>query len=96
MELLAAIGTLGGLGLAVAAALTAAGKRLPKDEATLVDAIDALLPQTQCAQCGYPGCRPYAQAVAGGDAPIDLCPPGGEQTQAALASLKAGSSDGER
>ena len=41
-----------------------------------VDAIDALLPQTQCGQCGYPGCRPYATAISEG-APIHLCPPGG-------------------
>ena len=46
-----------------------------KDEDSLVTTIDALLPQTQCAQCGYPGCKPYAQAVADG-VQIDLCPPG--------------------
>lgn len=50
----------------------------------LVDAVDALLPQTQCAQCGYPGCRPYAEALIAG-APLDLCPPGGKDTQLALA-----------
>ena len=43
----------------------------------LIDAIDALLPQTQCTKCGYQGCRPYAQAVAQGDADINQCPPGG-------------------
>jgi electron transport complex protein RnfB len=53
---------------------------------TLIDAIDALLPQTQCAQCGFPGCRPYAEAVATGTA-INLCPPGGADTQLALARL---------
>ncbi len=76
--------------LAVAAVLAAlliwAETRLPVNEAPLVDAIDALLPQTQCAQCGYPGCRPYAQAVAGGEA-LNLCPPGGEETQRALSRL---------
>jgi Na+-translocating ferredoxin:NAD+ oxidoreductase subunit B len=46
-----------------------------------VDAIDALLPQTQCAQCGYPGCRPYAEAVPAGEA-VNLCPPGGERNPA--------------
>ena len=49
--------------------------------------IDALLPQTQCGQCRYPGCRPYAEAVARGDADIDQCPPGGEDTVHALAAL---------
>jgi electron transport complex protein RnfB len=49
--------------------------------------IDALLPQTQCGQCGYPGCRPYAQAIAAGQAGINLCPPGGAATIRALADL---------
>ena len=51
-----------------------------------VDAIDALLPQTQCGQCGHPGCRPYAEAIANGSA-INKCPPGGARTIAALAQL---------
>jgi Na+-translocating ferredoxin:NAD+ oxidoreductase subunit B len=49
--------------------------------------IDALLPQTQCTRCGYDGCRPYADAIAGGLAQINQCPPGGAATIAALASL---------
>jgi len=52
----------------------------------LVEQIDAILPQTQCGQCGYPGCRPYAEAIANGDA-INKCPPGGETTIASLADL---------
>ncbi len=55
--------------------------------ATLVDQIDALLPQTQCRRCGVDGCRPYAQAVATGAAPLNRCPPGGQATIAALAEL---------
>ncbi len=51
-----------------------------------VDAIDALLPQTQCGQCGHPGCRPYAEAIANGSA-INKCPPGGARTIEALAQL---------
>jgi electron transport complex protein RnfB len=51
------------------------------------DDIDALLPQTQCTRCGYDGCRPYAEAVAGGLAQINQCPPGGTTTIVALASL---------
>ncbi len=50
-------------------------------------AIDALLPQTQCTRCGYAGCRPYAEAIAAGQAPINQCPPGGAETIAALARL---------
>ena len=53
----------------------------------LVDQIDALLPQTQCGQCGFAGCRPYAEAIANGEAPINQCPPGGEQVIVALADL---------
>jgi electron transport complex protein RnfB len=51
------------------------------------DDIDALLPQTQCTRCGYVGCRPYAEAIARGNAEINQCPPGGAATIAALASL---------
>ena len=51
-----------------------------------IAAIDALLPQTQCAQCGHPGCLPYAAAIAEGG-PIDRCPPGGDATVHALARL---------
>ncbi len=49
--------------------------------------IDALLPQTQCARCGYPGCLPYAAAIASGEAQINQCPPGGSATIHALAKL---------
>jgi electron transport complex protein RnfB len=49
--------------------------------------IDALLPQTQCTRCGYTGCLPYAAAIAGGEAPINQCPPGGRATIEALAEL---------
>ncbi|WP_127555588.1 electron transport complex subunit RsxB [Saccharospirillum alexandrii] len=52
----------------------------------IVDNIDDILPQTQCGQCGYPGCRPYAEAIANGDK-INKCPPGGEATIQALADL---------
>ncbi|MFT5084962.1 MAG: electron transport complex protein RnfB [Lentisphaeria bacterium] len=52
----------------------------------LVEQIDALLPQTQCGQCGHPGCRPYAQGIADGEA-INKCPPGGHTTINALANL---------
>jgi len=53
----------------------------------LVERIDAILPQTQCGQCGYPGCKPYAQAIAAGDADINQCPPGGDTGIRALSDL---------
>jgi electron transport complex protein RnfB len=53
----------------------------------IVEQIDTLLPQTQCGQCGYPGCRPYAEAIAAGEADINQCPPGGDSGIQALAEL---------
>ncbi|HEX4781409.1 MAG TPA: RnfABCDGE type electron transport complex subunit B [Usitatibacter sp.] len=53
----------------------------------LAQRIDALLPQTQCTRCGFDACRPYAQAIAAGEADIDRCPPGGEAGVAKLAGL---------
>ncbi|MGF1870165.1 electron transport complex subunit RsxB [Photobacterium indicum] len=52
----------------------------------IVEQINAILPQTQCGQCGYPGCRPYAEAIANGDE-INKCPPGGQATIEKLADL---------
>jgi electron transport complex protein RnfB len=54
---------------------------------SLVDQIDAILPQTQCTQCDFEGCRPYAEAIANGDAEINQCPPGGQEGIDALAEL---------
>ena len=67
----------------------AARHTLPEGEgrAALVERLDRLLPQTQCGQCGYDGCRPYAEAMAAGDAGIDHCPPGGDAGARALAHL---------
>jgi electron transport complex protein RnfB len=67
--------------------LSVASRRLPADTDTLVDQVNDLLPQTQCAQCGYPGCRPYAAAVIEAAAAINLCPPGGQDTVQRLADL---------
>lgn len=63
-----------------------AAEKFKADTTALISQINACLPQTQCAQCGYPGCKPYAEAIASGEA-INKCPPGGEQTIAALATL---------
>lgn len=60
----------------------------PRTEAErLIEKIDAALPQTQCTQCGYDGCRPYAEAIARGEADINQCPPGGDAGIHALADL---------
>jgi len=59
--------------------------RLKQD--TLIAQIDALLPQTQCRQCGYDGCKPYATAIANAEADINQCPPGGDAGIHALATL---------
>jgi len=53
----------------------------------VVDKIDNILPQQQCGKCGYPGCRPYAQAIVNGEVEINQCPPGGEVGMLALAEL---------
>ena len=55
----------------------------------LADWLDAALPQTQCTQCGYAGCRPYADAIAAGVAAVNRCPPGGDEVVARLAALVA-------
>ncbi len=54
---------------------------------TLAQRLDALLPQTQCTQCGYDGCRPYAEALAAGSAATNQCPPGGDEGAVQLARL---------
>jgi electron transport complex protein RnfB len=60
---------------------------MPAATESLADTLDALLPQTQCARCGYDACRPYAQALAAGECDLNRCPPGGEEVIAALAAM---------
>ncbi|HAK51297.1 MAG TPA: hypothetical protein DCM54_05255 [Gammaproteobacteria bacterium] len=74
------------VGLVCTVLLITASRYLGVREETAVTLIMKELPQTQCAQCGYPGCRPYAEAIADG-APINRCPPGGSDTIQALADL---------
>jgi electron transport complex protein RnfB len=71
--------------IGLAAALVA--RMLPARGNSPVDQINELLPQTQCAQCGYPGCRPYAEAIISGAADIDQCAPGGDALVSVLARL---------
>jgi Na+-translocating ferredoxin:NAD+ oxidoreductase subunit B len=85
--MLPALLTMIGLATAAGVATALASRRSNEDRDRLVDEIDALLPQTQCGRCTYPGCRPYATALANGEADINQCPPGGDATAAALAKL---------
>lgn len=87
MSPLVAVATLTALALALGTLLGWAARRFHVEGDPVADQIDALLPQTQCAQCGFPGCRPYAAAIARGDADINQCPPGGDATIRALAGL---------
>ncbi|MBB5212876.1 electron transport complex subunit RsxB [Microbulbifer hydrolyticus] len=90
MEWLSEVSTplliLGGMALVFGALLGFAAVRFKVEGDPIVDQIDAILPQTQCGQCGHPGCRPYAQAIADGEA-INKCPPGGQATINELANL---------
>jgi Na+-translocating ferredoxin:NAD+ oxidoreductase subunit B len=75
-----------GLGLGIGALLGSVAKYFRVTSDPVVEKINDLLPQTQCGQCGYPGCKPYAEAIAGGDA-INKCPPGGETVIEKMADL---------
>ena len=87
MAVITAILALGILAIAFGLLLGFAAIRFKVDEDPLVEKIDKILPQTQCGQCGFPGCKPYAQAIANDEADINQCPPGGETTIIALADL---------
>ncbi len=85
--MLVAILVMAGIAVAVGAVLGFAALRYKVEGDPMVERIDAILPQTQCGQCGYPGCRPYATAIAKGEADINQCPPGGEEGMKKLAEL---------
>jgi electron transport complex protein RnfB len=84
--LFAALFALVGLAAVFGALLGYAAVRFKTEGNPIADEINNILPQTQCGQCGYPGCRPYAEAIANGEA-INKCPPGGEAGIQALADL---------
>ncbi|WP_261844308.1 electron transport complex subunit RsxB [Aliamphritea ceti] len=84
--ILIAILVLLGLGLIFGILLGYSSIRFKVEGNPLVEQVDGLLPQTQCGQCGHPGCRPYAEAIVNGEA-INKCPPGGQSTIEALADL---------
>ncbi|GAA5160071.1 electron transport complex subunit RsxB [Viridibacterium curvum] len=85
--MLSSLAVMLGLALVIGAVLGWASLKFKVEGDPLVDKIDAILPQTQCGQCGFPGCKPYATAIAGGEADINQCPPGGEEGIRKLADL---------
>lgn len=87
MLYLYAIGALSILALVCGALLGFAARRFNVEEDPVAGQIDAILPQSQCAQCGYPGCRPYAEAVALHGEKINKCAPGGEPMMLKIAGL---------
>jgi electron transport complex protein RnfB len=85
--MLLAILTIAILGIVFGLGLGWAARKFQVDSDPVADQINQVLPQTQCGQCGFPGCRPYAEAIASGEAEINQCPPGGEAGIRALADL---------
>lgn len=85
--LLKAILIVGGLCAFIGSVLFLLARRVKSKDNELVDQINELLPQTQCGQCEFPGCRPYATAIATNQADINSCPPGGKTTIKKLADL---------
>ena len=76
---------LSGIVIGLAIGLVLGGRYLAPSQDAVVDEVERILPRIQCAQCGYPGCRPYAAAIVDDAAPLNLCPPGGEETVRRLA-----------
>jgi electron transport complex protein RnfB len=85
--MLAALLVMAGIGIILGAVLGFSAVRFKVEGDPLVEKIDAILPQTQCGQCGFPGCKPYATAIAKGEADINQCPPGGEDGIRKLSEL---------
>ena len=86
MYILFAIISLTAMGLALGFGLGAAARFFKVEENPLIEEIEALMPGSQCGQCGYPGCRPAAEALVAGEAPPTLCPPGGRALAEQLAN----------
>ncbi len=86
MTILIAILVLGGMSIFFGAILGFAAVKFKVEGDPLEEQLDAILPQTQCGQCGYPGCKPYAKAIVNGEA-INKCAPGGEDTIKKIALL---------
>lgn len=84
--MLMSVGSLAAMGLALGGMLGAASRYLAVEENPLEAELQAMLPGSQCGQCGFVGCAQAAAALAKGEAPVTLCPPGGKATVEALAA----------
>jgi electron transport complex protein RnfB len=76
-----------GLALVFGLLLGYAAVRFKVEGNPMADQIDNILPQTQCGQCGFPGCRPYAEALANGDSEVNLCVPGGHEVMIQISEI---------
>lgn len=85
--MLITIGVIIFLSLIIGVALGISAIKFKVNGDPIIEKIDSILPQTQCGQCGYPGCKPYATAIANGEADINQCPPGGDDGIHKLADL---------
>jgi electron transport complex protein RnfB len=86
-HLLAAIAAFGAFALLFGVVLAIAGRIFKIEGDPMAERIDSLLPQTQCGQCGFPGCKPYAGAVSSGETEVNRCVPGGERTMLQIADM---------
>jgi len=87
IPLLLAIATMSGLGLGFGLILGFAAKKFYVETPPVIDELEEILPGTNCGQCGFPGCRGAAEAVAESAAPVTLCPPGGREVAEEMAEV---------
>lgn len=87
MQILFAVLALAAFALFAGVMLAIASKLFKVEGDPMVEKLENLLPQTQCGQCGFPGCKPYAEAVTSGNAEINQCIPGGDRTMRQIADL---------
>lgn len=83
--MLTAVASLAALGLVLGGGLSLANRFMAVESDPVADELEGMLPNLQCGQCGYPGCRPAAEALSAGEAEVTLCPPGGLALAAKLA-----------
>ncbi|MGE5471352.1 MAG: RnfABCDGE type electron transport complex subunit B [Bacteroidota bacterium] len=84
--MLMSVGSLAAMGLTLGSVLGIASRYLAVEANPIEAELQAMLPGSQCGQCGYVGCAQAAVALAKGEAPVTLCPPGGKATVEALAA----------
>ncbi|MEX5729955.1 electron transport complex protein RnfB [Rhodovulum iodosum] len=92
--MLYAVTSMTALGLGLGLLLGLAARKFHVETPPVVDEIEGVLPGTNCGQCGYPGCRAGAEALAEGAAPVTLCPPGGRELALELAEITGADANG--